>query len=65
MNSLLTSGRLWRVTAPHFVAGIVEAQDGAIVETAPVMKWAGNWSMAAFRSYCVRKGWKCEVVNDR
>lgn len=54
---------LYRITAPHFVAGIIVAQDGVIIATAPILKWAGNWAFAGFQSYCARKRWKIEKVS--
>lgn len=58
--NLLVSGQLWRITAPHFVAGITVAQDGVIVDTAPILKWARGNSSYWFAEYCTRKGWKVE-----
>jgi hypothetical protein len=62
LNGLHCSGKLYRILAPHFVAGIVVAQDGVIILTAPILKWAGNSAFAGFKSYCYRKGWKVEAV---
>jgi hypothetical protein len=60
----MLDGMLYRVIAPHFVAGIIVAQDGVIVFAAPILQWAGNWAFAGFKSYCARKGWKVEAVNS-
>lgn len=58
--SLFSSGKLYRVTAPHFVAGLVVAQDGVIIHTAPILRWAGNKAFAWFKKYCADKRWKLE-----
>ena len=59
----MTGDQLWRVEAPHFVAGLEVAQDGDITNCAPIIRWAGGWTFAAFHAYCGRKGWKMERVD--
>lgn len=58
------SDQLWRVTAPHFVAGICVAQDGTITHTAPILKWANNRPLAWFQRYCAEKGWTVEPYSE-
>lgn len=50
------SGTLWRIVAPHFVAGLL-VEDGYVTEAAPILGWAtgGQWSKV--RSYLKRRGW--------
>jgi len=31
--------QLWRVCAPHFVAGVVVRMDGSIAQCAPILGW--------------------------
>jgi hypothetical protein len=61
-NPNFIAGQLWRVAAPHFVAGIIVAQDGAIVAAAPILKWAYNRPFAWFRQYCKRKHWDLKTL---
>ncbi len=56
--------QLWRVEAPHFVAGIVVAQNGAIVNAAPILNWSCDRPFAWFKDYCARKGWKLERYSE-
>ena len=49
---------LWQVQALHFTAGMLVAQDGEIVHTAPILAWARGKSLGFFRNYCAQKGWK-------
>lgn len=55
--SLSTDGMGYRVEAPHFVAGVVVAQDGVIVDAAPILQWTVNKPIAWFKSYCYGKKW--------
>lgn len=53
--------RLIRVVAPHFVAGL-EAADGVVVRTAPILKYMVGWQGRRFARYVTRKGWAWERV---
>jgi len=46
-----------RITAPHFVAGIVR---GGLC--APIIKYMQDKTLAWIQEYCARKGWKIEVM---
>lgn len=46
-----------RITAPHFVAGIVQ---GGMV--APIIKYMKGWTLREIRAYCERKGWTVELI---
>ena len=61
--SLVTSGMLYRVLAPHFVAGIVVAQDGAIIHAAPILSWAKRGTFAAFKQQCLTRGWRLQAID--
>lgn len=60
MNSF--GDRLWRISAPHFVAGLTETYDGVISGAAPILRWAINKRMAWFRRYCRQKNWTLELI---
>jgi hypothetical protein len=60
--SLLFSGQTWRITSSYFVAGIIVAQDGVIVKTAPILKKFNNWAAYAFEQHCTKQGWKVEKL---
>jgi len=50
-----------RITAPHFVAGIVREQ-GKPCRYAPIVKWMAGMKVSAIKNYCRRKKFKCEVI---
>ena len=51
-------GRLIRIEAPHFVAG-VEVE----IRAAPIVRYMASWSLKRIRAYCRRKGWKVIVLS--
>ena len=64
---------LIRITAPHFVAGIItDAALGyndsypdepvLIHKTAPILKYMKTWSINRIARYCRLKGWDVEVI---
>ena len=54
-------GMLAQITAPHFCAGIVLADD-EVVEAAPILRYMVGWYRDRVRTYCNSKGWKVRVV---
>lgn len=52
---------LVRITAPHFVAGVV-AVDGRVVRAAPILRYMSGWDGARLAEYARRKGWTWEVL---
>ena len=46
-----------RITAPHFVAGIVR---GGLA--APILRYMKGWTLAKIQAYCKAKGWHVEVM---
>lgn len=56
---------LWRVTAPHFVAGFEADEDGRVVRAAPILGWLRitGRSVKHARAHCDRKGYTLERVN--
>lgn len=50
-------GRCLRITAPHFVAGIV--QGGAV---APIIRYMKGWSKNQIVAYCAKKRWSVEEL---
>lgn len=56
--------RLWRITAPHFVAGVLEGHDGALHQMAPILrKSLGSSNSAYMKRWCAMKGYKLEQVS--
>lgn len=52
---------LYRIEAPHFVAGFETATRGdveRVIDAAPILKWAIGKTAGDAIGYCVRKGWK-------
>jgi hypothetical protein len=53
---------LFRVVAPHFVAGLV-VRGGRVVEAAPILRrHVIGLDGRAFAAVCARKGWSFECV---
>lgn len=52
---------LWRVTAPHFVCGIVTEGD-VVVEAAPILRWSIGKTRQELRRYFARKRWGVQLV---
>lgn len=46
-----------RISAPHFVAGIVRGGD-----VAPIIRYMKGWTLTQIRAYCERKRWAVEVM---
>lgn len=46
-----------RISAPHFVAGIVRGG-----QVAPIIRYMKGWTLAQIKAYCERKGWTVEVM---
>jgi hypothetical protein len=51
----------YRITAPHFVAAIVESGD-AIIQSAPILHWAVGKQFSYVRDYCHQRGWIVEPL---
>jgi hypothetical protein len=49
-------GVLARVTAPHFVAGLV-LRAATVHEAAPILRYMLGWSAQRVARYCAHKGW--------
>lgn len=48
-----------RITAGHFVAGIVPGE-----KAAPIVKYMQNWDMNKISTYCTLRGWKLEELQN-
>lgn len=46
-----------RISAPHFVAGIVRGG-----EAAPILRYMQGWTLKRIKDYCAHKGWLVEVL---
>jgi hypothetical protein len=55
---------LYRVVAPHFVAGF-EAVDGKVIRAAPILwKRLAGKSVAQAMEYCHRRGWIVSQIGE-
>lgn len=50
----------WRITAPHFCAGLVIDTNSICVEAAPILHWAVGRELRQLLPYFQRKGWTWE-----
>ena len=55
-------GELWRISAPHFVAGLVLAPPRGVRRAAPIIKYMIGWNYRAIDAYCEKKRWQLEFV---
>lgn len=55
--------RVWRVTAPHYVAGMTIADGVSVKPCAPILGWTLGKSAAYLRSYFKQKRHTVEVAN--
>lgn len=55
------SGKLWRITAPRFVAGLIVV-GGVVRDTAPILRWASGLRWAEAKRRMVGRGWHGEPV---
>ena len=54
---------LYRIEAPHFVAWLTAAQDGAVTSCAPILRRSFAGSNIRFvTDECARRGWQIELV---
>jgi hypothetical protein len=58
--------KLWRVVAPHFVAGLEVDQRGDLRNVAPIIGWAKrlNWNIYQFWAYCQDVNWAIEKIDS-
>ena len=57
---------LWRITAPHFVAGIeLGMWHHIVLRAAPIVEYMLGWEGRTVLHYCEKKNWKVEVVEAK
>lgn len=56
------SDHLYRVVAPHFVAGFLYDDKEGVFKSAPIIKYMNRWSFSDISKYCHGKGWKIEEI---
>lgn len=60
---------LIRISAPHFVAGLIvermQLNQWRAVDAAPILYWMvkQSWTLAEVEPYLLRKGWTWEVIS--
>ena len=52
-----------RLTAPHFVAGVI-LNEGLVTEAAPVVGYMLGWPFPRVRAYAISKRWNVEEMTD-
>jgi len=52
---------MYRIEAPHFVAGVI-LENSICIKAAPIVSWMWNNSLHAITEYCKFKGWKIKEV---
>lgn len=63
----MTSGPLptglFRITAPHFVAGLFLC-GGYVSTAAPIIRYMKGWTYNHVHSYCKANKWKLEIAAE-
>jgi hypothetical protein len=60
---VLSPGRLLaRITAPHFVAGLVLDRSDRVTEAAPIVRFMLGWDRDRVREFVRGRGWRIERV---
>lgn len=59
---MMNLSTLYRIVAPHFVAGVLVDEDSVVEETAPILRWAMGRELGWLVSYCTRKRWQLQFV---
>lgn len=54
------STSLWRISAPHFVAGFEADSVSGVGRVAPILKYMRGWHYDRVLAYCRAKGWHLE-----
>lgn len=57
-----------RITAPHFVAGVIICRHeniakGFVNECPTILHYMKYWSPVQIKHYCNQKKWKFEIIN--
>lgn len=60
------SDQLYRVVAPHFVAGVIVSPDGSIRSIAPILGWAKSrgFTFGFLRSWLMARGYEVTLVES-
>jgi hypothetical protein len=53
--------RLYRITAPHFCAGVLVDALHCVVDAAPIVRYMVGWTDERMAGYCARRGWQCSA----
>lgn len=53
--------KLWRIVAPHYVAGLI-VSGGVVVEAAPILGWSVGKEWRGVRRYLRGKGYRGELL---
>jgi hypothetical protein len=53
---------LLRVTANHFIAGIIVRPKNRGNNCAPILSYMSSWTVDKIKAYCLQKGWKVETI---
>jgi hypothetical protein len=54
--------KLFRIVAPHFVAGFETGDRLRVLVVAPIIKYMRGWDLTKVVAYCDSKGWLLERV---
>lgn len=58
----MTYETLYRIEAPHMVAGLGIGIDGFVNWSAPIVAFMIGWQLPKVTDYCRQKGWRLQEV---
>lgn len=56
------TAELARISAPHFVAGVLLDEDGVVTKAPPIVRYMVGWTRHRLVNYCAEKGWIVQVI---
>lgn len=54
---------MFRIEAPHFVAGLITTHR-RVTEAAPITKYMVGWDITKVLKYCQTKEWRLQYVRE-
>lgn len=56
---------MMRISACHFVAGVVVDENGIVVLAAPIVRYMTGWTAGRVMGYCASKNWRVEWLSSQ
>lgn len=53
-----------QIKSSYFTAGLI-IQNGFVTHAAPIIKYMRGWEIFRVKSYCIRKNWEIEFLDEK